>query len=838
MKTIITITVILSLVTVQSVRGVSPTELLKLTTGARTAGMGGANCALADDPDMLQYNIAGLGFINGFQANLQHLSYFFNTAFEHIAYIAPFKKGGFGVSASLFHLFFDNDFQIIDGKRGEKFNIYDMLLTGGYGYKYNNNLSFGAGVKFIRSNLHSYYAHVFGFDLGCLYKNRVFHAPIDPNDIEAMNQDNSDLRVGAALQNIGGEIKYNTGNDLEGDSLPLTIRLGIGVLPFKFVTLLYEPAFIFDNNDFVFRNSMGMELLKGFYVQPRIGYIWEMMDVIKRGHLTFGAGFQFQLHSLFYRADYAYRFTDVKDIAGNNQYFSLTIGSSTKIRKLFRYYQLPRLSNIVSYIDYLEAKEKETEKIEKMTEVRKIYRIKVDAVDADKRLKEKGYHDFLYIKLKQLFKQDERYIITNRNLDVIFDVNMSIEGEILAADFIIRSPADKELKKEPFEFFSELAKEFKDDYKKLNIIITDKDKPPVLVPIHEDKSKKEKDKDFENLEKTARNMKTWVDNNIEDSLKAQIKIKVNTPDVMVFINGKYFETIGREKELSFRLYPDKYTLRFMKEYFLEKTIEVTAGTGDKKDFNINLQEGKFYVDVNINSFPAGVTVVLDGKTYGKTPTVLKKIENGEHVLKYTHPGGWKQEQKIELSQEGTYSFYNVWDYKDNFSTLNTKFWRSMVIDETFDVGVRKKSLSISGKIGDHLWEENGVVSPLFYAENLKISIDLQKKDKKGKAVFGIVDKNGHGFGVGYDGRYYDYVVWEENSSLKFVSALDLREKEAPKKITIQYNDGLVTAYIEDYKLVSRKVAMENLLRVMIIGDGKVQGDQIAFSVDNFALENR
>lgn len=830
----------LVLVFINSLYAVSPTELLKIPAGARPMGMGGAFAGLADDPNALQWNPAGLAFFQDFQVSMLHLKYYFGSSYENIAYVHPISKGSLGLSVSMLHLFFDDAYRYKDGLQSGRLNVYDLLINGGYGHKINDQLSAGLGVKYIRSVLDEYNVNAFAFDIGVMYKDRVFHKEVDLSNLEEFGKDQSDLRVGLSIQNLGGKVKYNTASEEEGDNLPVIIKLGGAFLPYSFVTLLYEPSLVLENglsfDETTLRQGVGAEFLPGYYVQPRIGYSWEKMDVFQRGDLTFGMGAQINFYSLFYRVDYAYRMSDISDVAGNTHWISLTIGGSSKLRKVMLYSQLPPLDNIKNYVDYLESKEKKKIVLEK-DKTKKIYQVKINTIGAQDILKKKGYNDYLLLQLKELFKGDKQYNFTTKNLDVAFSVNMKLEGEVLMADARIRKPSNNQsLIKEEFEFFSELGREFHEEYKKVNVVIVDKDKPPVLVPVKKEKEKK--NEDLEKLKKMAVDIKNWIDRKIDESLKGTIAVRANVSDVIVFVNDKYYDKIGFDKSIDIKLYPGKHKVRFVKEYYLQDTRDIVLDTGDKKNVSINLQKGKFYVDVKLKSFPSGTLVFLDGKRQGYTPLHLKKIQNGPHDLEFIDEDGKKITQKIELNKEGIYNFYNISEYKDNFDKFDKKFWRELYIDKFFKYDVDNKELLMSGKFEDNQWEENGVMTPLFYANNLTVSIDLAKKDQNGKFIFGFVDRNGQGFGVGYDGTYYDYVTWEKDSPAKFISVLDLKNKKQTRKITITFENGKITAMVDDYKLVSRKVDMENLLRIMMITDGDAVNKKTELVIDNFNLENK
>ena len=226
---------------------------LKIPVGVRSAGMGEAYTAVAEDASATWWNPAGLAFMRRSEIsymrskylphyNLSHLRWHYYGSFHHIK-----EFGTVGVN---FILFDYGDIQRTSeiGTDLGKFHTYDISATCACGFKVNENLALGLSLKFIYSHLSplgsgqekgSGIASVFAVDLSTLYKlnlSRLFYFP------EARF---FRFQLGANLANIGPKISYI--DRANADPLPTNLRTGL--------------AFIFQYQDYV-KATMSYEVEK------------------------------------------------------------------------------------------------------------------------------------------------------------------------------------------------------------------------------------------------------------------------------------------------------------------------------------------------------------------------------------------------------------------------------------------------------------------------------------------------------------------------------------------------------------------------------------------------
>ncbi len=185
--------------------GTSGAAFLKIGPGARPAGMGEAFTGVADDIHAIYWNPAGLGLLRTPEITGMHMQYFQNMQYEFAAFAAPTSYGTWGVAMTNLHT---EDIQRrtedTDTSLGA-FNSSDNAYWLSYGKNLNSRLSLGASAKYIRQTIDATNASAYAMDGGALYLT-----------------DWHDLRLGAAVQNLGSKVKFVD----EADPLPLTCRLG------------------------------------------------------------------------------------------------------------------------------------------------------------------------------------------------------------------------------------------------------------------------------------------------------------------------------------------------------------------------------------------------------------------------------------------------------------------------------------------------------------------------------------------------------------------------------------------------------------------------------------
>ena len=181
---------------------------LQISPSARQVAMGEAAVGLADDINVMRYNIGGLGNIRKKTMAINFHKWIQDTQQGAIGFAVPHRFGVLGIDLAYFNegeiVELDKNFEPTGGSSYSD----DLLITIGHASRLrimNNYLSFGGGLKYIRQNLVGISSSALGLDFG--FDFRLKH-----------------LSVGAAIQNIPlTKLKFAK----EETPLPEIFRCGI-----------------------------------------------------------------------------------------------------------------------------------------------------------------------------------------------------------------------------------------------------------------------------------------------------------------------------------------------------------------------------------------------------------------------------------------------------------------------------------------------------------------------------------------------------------------------------------------------------------------------------------
>ncbi|MGD8719841.1 MAG: PorV/PorQ family protein [Candidatus Zixiibacteriota bacterium] len=266
--------------------GSSAAAFLKIGVGARAVGMGEAQAALAEGPDALYWNPAGLAAYDSGAVSFTHNEWLEDVRYEYLGLSYPLLNvGTFGFSAGRVSMgdLVGRDEQ---GNYTGDFSASDMVLTFGYGKEFLKFLSVGAGVEYISSKIENESASAIAGTFGA-----TAEIPVVPG-----------LTAGVSASNVGGEMKFIS----EGDPLPLALRGGVAyLLPFggemNKLTVAVDGVKFNDSDDV--RANSGLEYWFMDTIAARAGY---KANYDEDG-LTGGLGFKYSpTENLGLGADYAY----------------------------------------------------------------------------------------------------------------------------------------------------------------------------------------------------------------------------------------------------------------------------------------------------------------------------------------------------------------------------------------------------------------------------------------------------------------------------------------------------------------------------------------------------
>ena len=247
--------------------------ILRISPYARQVAMGEAFTALANDINVMRYNIGGLGHLRYTLLSTHFHQWIEDTYQGALEAAIPTRYGVLGFNLAYFDegeiTELDKDFV----PTGNVLESSDLVLSLGYGRYFTlfkNTLSYGAAIKLVRQNLVEEAGSALGLDVGLLYSLKH-------------------ISVGATLQNLTIS-KLQIGSNGASFLLPETIRGGVATrLPigknFKW-NVGVDAARFLDDSDKDIRIYAGTELRISEVFALRGGYKFHDTEISR-----WGAGF-------------------------------------------------------------------------------------------------------------------------------------------------------------------------------------------------------------------------------------------------------------------------------------------------------------------------------------------------------------------------------------------------------------------------------------------------------------------------------------------------------------------------------------------------------------------
>lgn len=303
--------------------GGTSAQFLKIPIGPRAEAMGGAFTGLADDGSAMFWNPAGIGQFDNARMVGGYIGYVARIKYEYFGAGFPISdkfRLGVGIGAlntpPMLRTSFDtidldgNEINNINGELGEEFSASDNQFILNLAYKFSRKfgeeerdfLYVGANVKYVREALDEYKDMTVVGDIGLLFK-------VNPK-----------FRLGLAMQNIGGQLRFIK----DKEKLPQTLRFGLSyyIVDNQYTSLI-GLADVIKFNDEDVRFGIGSEFTFRDLISLRLGY--KNADV---GSLTAGLGIivKFSKTSLsgekeeIVRAVLNYSFIDYEDMGQTHRY--------------------------------------------------------------------------------------------------------------------------------------------------------------------------------------------------------------------------------------------------------------------------------------------------------------------------------------------------------------------------------------------------------------------------------------------------------------------------------------------------------------------------------------
>ena len=200
-----------STVTLQAAGTTTAFSFLRNDASARAAALAGSFITVADDPNAIFYNPAGLATIMDRRGSIGFFKHLMDINAGCASYsmdVADVGRFGAGIVYTNYGSFTETD---AVGNTLGTFSANDLALSVGYATSLEENVYIGGAVKFIYSGIAGYTSTAAAADLGILYTIPEAH-----------------VAVGASVRNLGAQL--STYNGLR-EQLPLDMTIGASVVP-------------------------------------------------------------------------------------------------------------------------------------------------------------------------------------------------------------------------------------------------------------------------------------------------------------------------------------------------------------------------------------------------------------------------------------------------------------------------------------------------------------------------------------------------------------------------------------------------------------------------------
>jgi hypothetical protein len=186
--------------------------LMKVESGARAAGLGGAFVSIGADPLSPVYNPAGAAGANQFIATFGYNSYWSNINMGHGYFVSPLVGNLYlhgGIRYAGVNNLEGRTIPTLDPNSVTDFDANDVSFKAGLSYRLAPKVSVGAAAGWYVEKIESYRGSAFNVDLGILAQ------PLPA------------LAIGASATNVGPDFKIDEGEVRSRDiSLPTMYRIG------------------------------------------------------------------------------------------------------------------------------------------------------------------------------------------------------------------------------------------------------------------------------------------------------------------------------------------------------------------------------------------------------------------------------------------------------------------------------------------------------------------------------------------------------------------------------------------------------------------------------------
>tara|TARA_Y100001970_G_scaffold175750_1_gene214313 strand:- start:254 stop:1258 length:1005 start_codon:yes stop_codon:yes gene_type:complete len=209
--------------------GTAAANWLKIESGVRAIGMGGAHVAAGKGVSSIPYNPASVGFVDGTEFYVSKTRYLVGVSHNVLGFGKQMTATDY-MGLHLFYLdsgYMDETTPTEPDGTGRQFKVLSMAFSGVYGKTVTDRLKIGGSLKYIREDIMDVYMQSLAIDLGSNFDTGIYG-----------------LILGMSVSNFGPEVQFkgqglsqSVDSDISPDEslhkitekfpIPLTFRLGL-----------------------------------------------------------------------------------------------------------------------------------------------------------------------------------------------------------------------------------------------------------------------------------------------------------------------------------------------------------------------------------------------------------------------------------------------------------------------------------------------------------------------------------------------------------------------------------------------------------------------------------
>lgn len=258
--------------------GTAGAAFLKLGSGARAGGMGGAYSAVADEADALYWNPSGLVGVERPSLLLSYQPVVESVRYTQGALAFKTKRFAWGLGYSGVGQDAIDSYDDVGNKSGS-YTASDSLTLLGFSFG-NDWFSYGAAARYVSSKIDNVTASTVAGDLGLSFRNPLLMT----------------LKHAFVARNLGGKLKFIS----QSDPLPQTFMIG-NALELGTSFLIAADAGLVKGAGI--QGALGAEwapLKSRQLLALRAGYATSRQEAEKLAGFSLGAGFNFKTVSFDY----------------------------------------------------------------------------------------------------------------------------------------------------------------------------------------------------------------------------------------------------------------------------------------------------------------------------------------------------------------------------------------------------------------------------------------------------------------------------------------------------------------------------------------------------------